>query len=506
MGLKNFKTRNGIDVDIYTIPNTVIQQVIKTNNITTVDTIPMASFVSAEYLITITQGSKIRTSSVILQTDGTSVDMSEYGVIETGGSISGVVVSATTSSTNAVLQVTITDAATTIARIKISRNLNVSYTPTVPDAPTIGTATASGLSASITFTAPYDNGGASITSYTATSSPGSITGTASSSPVTVSGLTDATAYTFVIAAINAAGTSASSSASNSVTAAAPSYFGYVSGGYSNVGTLSKWNMTLDTSSTTSSTLTTTNLDLQAGHANTPVAGYVQGGEGTTFSAKVAFPTDTITNTSALATARRNTRSAAANAGTAGYVFGGTNQTLSTNRTDYSTDVSTTLSMNFIQASIYGTAHSNNGVCAYTAQGSTSGSNYTTIGEKFVYSTETRTKFITYTDATRDSASFANSGTAGYVNLAGGSYIKTINKVLYSTDAVSTLSATLAVASASKAGFARSGTAGYFGQGGTATGPTGAVEKLTFSSETMSTPAATIAVSSQNASFANSGTL
>ena len=217
MAIKNFKTRNGIDVDTYTVPNTVIQGTVKTNSATTIDTIAMASFTSAEYLVTITQGSKIRTSKVVMHTDGTSVDMTEYGITETGGAIAGVVVSATTSSTNAVLQVTITDAATTIARVKIARNLNVIFTPVAPDAPTIGTATAGPEQASITFTAPYDNGGASISSYQATSTPGSITGTASSSPVTVSGLTGATAYTFVIAAINAAGTSVSSSASNSVT-------------------------------------------------------------------------------------------------------------------------------------------------------------------------------------------------------------------------------------------------------------------------------------------------
>ena len=48
---------------------------------------------------------------------------------------------------------------------------------TVPNAPTIGTATATGSgSATVTFTAPSYNGGATITSYTAVSSPGNITG------------------------------------------------------------------------------------------------------------------------------------------------------------------------------------------------------------------------------------------------------------------------------------------------------------------------------------------
>ena len=87
---------------------------------------------------------------------------------------------------------------------------------TVPQAPTIGTATAGSGSASITFTAGA-TGGSAITGYTMTSSPGSITGTGASSPITVSSLTDGTAYTFTVTATNANGTSAASSASNSVT-------------------------------------------------------------------------------------------------------------------------------------------------------------------------------------------------------------------------------------------------------------------------------------------------
>ena len=90
-----------------------------------------------------------------------------------------------------------------------------------PGAPTIGTATATGATtATVTFTAPANDGGAAIISYTATSSPGGITGTlsqAGSGTITVSGLTTGTAYTFTVTATNAAGTSAPSAASNSIT-------------------------------------------------------------------------------------------------------------------------------------------------------------------------------------------------------------------------------------------------------------------------------------------------
>lgn len=85
-----------------------------------------------------------------------------------------------------------------------------------PSAPTIGTATDAGTndSASITFT---PNGSAGI--YTMTSSPSGITGIGTSSPITVTGLSLGTAYTFSCMASNPRGTSSASSASNSITLA-----------------------------------------------------------------------------------------------------------------------------------------------------------------------------------------------------------------------------------------------------------------------------------------------
>ncbi len=92
-----------------------------------------------------------------------------------------------------------------------------SVTPGLPGAPTIGTATAGIAQAVVSFTAPISNGGSSITSYTVTSSPGGITATGTASPITVTGLTNGTAYTFTVTATNAVGTGPASSPSNSVT-------------------------------------------------------------------------------------------------------------------------------------------------------------------------------------------------------------------------------------------------------------------------------------------------
>jgi len=93
----------------------------------------------------------------------------------------------------------------------------------VPDAPTIGAVAdlGTGSTASVAYTAAATGGAA--TTFTATSSPGGLTGTGSS-PITVSGLTDSVAYTFTVVASNSTGSSPASSASSSVTLAIPGKF------------------------------------------------------------------------------------------------------------------------------------------------------------------------------------------------------------------------------------------------------------------------------------------
>ena len=94
-----------------------------------------------------------------------------------------------------------------------------------PDAPTIGTATEGDAELSVTFTAPAEVGGSAITGYLATArktSDGTLTGVSgASSPIVVTSLTNGSAYTATVAAINSYGPSAASEASNSVTPAVP---------------------------------------------------------------------------------------------------------------------------------------------------------------------------------------------------------------------------------------------------------------------------------------------
>ncbi|HEY5051603.1 MAG TPA: fibronectin type III domain-containing protein [Acidothermaceae bacterium] len=87
--------------------------------------------------------------------------------------------------------------------------------PTVPDAPTGVSAVPGDTQATVSWTAPASNG-SPITNYTVLSSPGGFMATGATSPLTVTGLTDGTSYTFTVTATNGVGTGAASLPSSSV--------------------------------------------------------------------------------------------------------------------------------------------------------------------------------------------------------------------------------------------------------------------------------------------------
>ena len=88
---------------------------------------------------------------------------------------------------------------------------------TIPGAPTGIVATAGNAQATVSFTAPASNGGGPIISYTVMSNPGGKIVTGTSSPITVTGLTNGIAYTFTVKASNSLCTGPASSPSNTVT-------------------------------------------------------------------------------------------------------------------------------------------------------------------------------------------------------------------------------------------------------------------------------------------------
>ena len=98
-------------------------QVVTVNTITTVDSFDKTVYRTAKYLVQVTQGSKYTTSEVLLAHDGTTSYMSEYAVIELGGTVIPLTVSTSISASNVLLRVTITDAASTNATVKIARTL-----------------------------------------------------------------------------------------------------------------------------------------------------------------------------------------------------------------------------------------------------------------------------------------------------------------------------------------------------------------------------------------------
>ena len=106
-----------------------------------------------------------------------------------------------------------------IIRINLTES-DADISPVVPGAPTIGTATAlSATSAEVTYTAPTSDGGSTITSYIAISTPGNISATlsqAGSGTIIVSGLSPETSYTFRVIAVNNIGTSTDSAISNTI--------------------------------------------------------------------------------------------------------------------------------------------------------------------------------------------------------------------------------------------------------------------------------------------------
>jgi hypothetical protein len=130
------------------------------------------------------------------------------------GSVSPIIVSGQQSNTSYTYTVVASNDYATASASSASSAVTAT---TLAEVPTSVTAFAGNNLATVQFTAGQ-TGGASTT-YTATSSPGSFTATGTS-PITVSGLTNGTSYTFTVTATNANG-SVVSSASNSVTPVLP---------------------------------------------------------------------------------------------------------------------------------------------------------------------------------------------------------------------------------------------------------------------------------------------
>jgi hypothetical protein len=102
------------------VPITTGTATVSSNTVTAIDSFTMTSG-ATEYMVTLLQGSKRRTSKVLVHSDGSNIDMTEFAIIELGGTMSGVVVSASALGSAGYLNVTVTDAATTNVTVKFSK-------------------------------------------------------------------------------------------------------------------------------------------------------------------------------------------------------------------------------------------------------------------------------------------------------------------------------------------------------------------------------------------------
>lgn len=388
---------------------------------------------------------------------------------------------------------------------------------TVPQAPTVGTATSGAAGSgqiSVAFTAGA-TGGSTITSYTVTSSPGSVTGTGSSSPITVSGLTPGINYTFTVTATNANGTSTASGSSNSVTAAEIPKAAYAVAGYRNGPTQNYDGMKLLQSTETISYFGYFENNQQSkGQANSGVAGYAAGGvdfasNRKTIITRTNFATDG-TYIAANFPVGRHSVSGIPNTGSFGYWFGGDTSGGYFNRDYfklyYSNDSLATLPNVSIDINNNAAGLENKGVAGYSAGGRENTGKFGNPSSRIYkvnYSTDTMTQLsIQLTETANDiSYDLNNSGTAGYV--PSGNYNAT--KITYSTETVNQVNSiwapgsTVTFQQGSAAGIR--GAAGYLWRAANA----GTTHKFTYSSETGSNLSATFDGSKTSmGGFANGG--
>ena len=192
----------------------------------------------------------------------------------------------------------------------------------------------------------------------------------------------------------------------------------------------------------------------------------------------------------------------------GYFAGGFNSFSSIERLNFALETMSVLSATLPSGVSQGGGASNNGVAGYVAGGSgnTSYSASVKLIQKLLYTPQTTSTLSAELASPVAGTAAANSSTAMYVaagydgiNIA---HLSRIDKLLFSTEARSTLSATLA---SNRYGHpASAGPLAMYIPGGNTGGYTNSIEKLLFSTEARTTLAATLSnYVSSNTAFSSS---
>lgn len=99
--------------------NTLITGSVTTNNPTTIDSWTLGSLKTIEYLVEITQGTKQYCEKLLIMSNASSVNYTKYGILSIGDDINGLSITAVPDSGQGKLIVTISDANSTTASVKV---------------------------------------------------------------------------------------------------------------------------------------------------------------------------------------------------------------------------------------------------------------------------------------------------------------------------------------------------------------------------------------------------
>ncbi len=390
--------------------------------------------------------------------------------------------------------------------------LGVGFNPLrAPNAPTVGTATGGNASATVAFTAPACVGGSAVTRYTARSTPGNFSGAATGSPITISGLTNGTPYTFGVFALNSYGPSPISAFSNSVTPSLDGTFaifalGGISGG--RVATRDKYTYSGDVVSAGGAATVASCAGSAAG--NSVVGIFALGGTPARSATRNKYTyVGCVVSVGGAATSTSSYGTAAGNSTTGVFALGSLNCGSSGSRTrnkyTYSGCVvasGTLSSINSISGSAAGT--STFGVFAIGSSTCGCASYPTTTRDKYTYSSCVVSAGGAATLASRQGSAAGNSTVGIFALGQNGCFVRTTtrNKYTYSGDVVSAGGASTVGSFAGSA--AGNSVVGIFALGDTCAEPFGGTtrNKYAYSSDVVSSATAATAASRYGSAASN----